>query len=147
MPQKPKQIGQLYQHEQHFKQWLDHAQLLNKANIIFQKSLPLQFIQHCQLANLRDHTLVVITDKGSYASLLRFHSQRLCRAVSDSLGLSFSELEVKVRPLQSNQRRQQASPVATLSKKTAALIQSTAADMADSPLKTALLKLARRQST
>jgi hypothetical protein len=118
---------------------------LDKANIIFQNHLPLQFVNHCQLANIRAHVLVVHTDKGQYASLLRFHAKQLCEAISAALPQPVTHLEVKVRPTVRLQREASTRQV-SLSKKTAALLESTAADIQDDSLKTALLKLSKRQT-
>jgi hypothetical protein len=146
MPSKPEKFGQLYKRDHQLKQLSDRASQLDKANIILQNHLPLQFVNHCRLANIRGHILVVHTDKNQYASLLRFHAKQLCQAVSTTLPQPVTHLEVKVRP-SSPIQRQGVTRHATLSKKTAALLESTAADIQDDSLKTALLKLSKRQKS
>ncbi len=145
MSNKPERLGQIYKQGSHFK-WLSaRAQQLNKLNIILQKSLPLQFSQHCRLANITAEKVIIHTDKASYASLLRFQAPMICKTLSAHLPEPVSKLDVKVRPLETISRStgQAAMPVST---KTAALLESTAADIEDGPLKTALNKLAKRRS-
>lgn len=145
MSQKPERLKQICKHNSHFK-WLSaRAGQLDKLNIILQKSLPLQFINHCQLANISADKVVIITDKASYASMLRFQAPQICQALSAHLPEPVSRLEVKVRPL-STISRPPASNTLQVSTKTAALLNSTAAEIEDGPLKAALHKLARRQS-
>lgn len=145
MSKKPERVGQVYKENSHFKWLTARAQQLNKLNIILQKSLPLQFTNHCRLANIKADRAVIHTDNASYASLLRFQSAQICQALSAHLPEPLSRLEVKVKPLTDIQRSSTSTSL-HVSTKTAALLNSTAADMEDGPLKTALRKLAERQS-
>jgi hypothetical protein len=145
MSKKPERVGQVYKKNSHFKWLTGRAQQLDKLNIIFQKCLPLQFINHCRLANINADRAVIHTDNASYASLLRFQSAQICQALSAHLPEPLTRLDVKVRPLSSIQRSSTSTSL-HVSTKTAALLDSTAADMEDGPLKTALRKLAKRQS-
>lgn len=145
MSQKPERLEQVYKQNSHFK-WLSaRARQLDKLNIILQKSLPLQFVNHCRLANISADRVIIHTDKATFASLLRFQAPQLCKALSAHLPEPVSRLEVKVRPLTTINRPDSENNI-HLSTKTAALIESTAADIEDGPLKTALSKLAKRQS-
>jgi hypothetical protein len=145
MSKKPERVGQVYKENSHFKWLTARAQQLNKLNIILQKSLPLQFVNHCQLANIKADRAVIHTDNASYASLLRFQSAQICQALSAHLPEPLTRLEVKVRPLAEIHRTPSSTNV-HVSTKTAALLNSTAAGIEDGPLKTALRKLAERQS-
>lgn len=145
MSQKPERLQQVYKQNSHFKWLAARARQLDKLNIILQKSLPLQFVNHCRLANISADRVIVHTDKAAFASLLRFQAPQVCKALSAHLPEPVSRLEVKVRPL-TNINRPDSENNIHLSTKTAALIESTAADIEDGPLKTALSKLAKRQS-
>ena len=142
---KPERINHIYKKNSHMSRLKAHAQQLNKLNLILQQSLPLQFINHCTLANISAGKVVILTDKASYASLLRFQAPKICKALSAHLSEPVSQLEVKVRPQQAL-KESSAQHTAPLSTKTAALLESTAAAIEDGPLKTALNKLAKRQS-
>jgi hypothetical protein len=144
MSQKPERLEQVYKHNSHFKWLAARARQLNKLNIILQKSLPLQFVNHCRLANISADKVIVHTDKAAFASLLRFQAPQVCKALSTHLPEPVSRLEVKVRPLNTISRPNQENNI-HLSTKTAALIESTAAEIEDGPLKAALNKLAKRQ--
>lgn len=144
MSQKPERLEEVYKHNSQFK-WLSaRARELDKLNIILQKSLPLQFVNHCRLANISGDKVIVQTDKAAFASLLRFQAPQICKALSTHLPEPVSRLDVKVRPLTTISRPDQENHL-HLSTKTAALIESTAAEIEDGPLKTALNKLAKRQ--
>jgi hypothetical protein len=145
MSDKPKRMKQVCQQNSQFNRLFARAGQLDKLNIILQKSLPLQFVNHCQLANISGDSLVIITDKAAYASMLRFQGPQICQALSAHLPEPVGRLEVKVRPLPAV-KRPPASNNMQLSTKTAALLNSTAAEIEDGPLKTALHKLARRQA-
>lgn len=145
MSNKPEHVSKIYkQHSQ--MNWLAaRAQHLNKLNVILQQCLPLQFSNHCSLANVTADKIVVLTDKASYASLLRFQAPVVCKALSAYLPEPVYKLEVKVRPHQSLIEKTEHAAV-HVSTKTAALLESTAAAIEDGPLKTALYRLARHQS-
>lgn len=145
MSNKPEQVGRIYKQDSHMKWLATRVQQLNKLNIILQNTLPLQFSNHCQLANITADTIIIHTDKASYASLLRFQAPLVCKTLSAHLPEPVSKLDVKVRPLQSIS---EPSPhtAAHVSTKTAVLLASTAAEIEDGPLKTALNKLAKRRS-
>lgn len=145
MSQKPERLSKLYKQNSHFKWLAARARELSKLNIILQKSLPLQFSNHCRLANITANKAVIHTDKASYASMLRFQAPLICKTLSAHLPEPVTKLDVKVRPLTSI-NRPSGSAAMQISTKTAALLQSTAAEIEDGPLKTALKKLAERQS-
>lgn len=145
MSQKPERVGNVYKSNSHFRWLAARAQQLDKLNIILQKSLPLQFTNHCHLANITADRIVIHTDKANIASMLRFHSAQICQSISAQLPEPVTRLEVKVKPLGGIQQTA-SSTTMHVSTKTAALLNSTAADIEDGPLKTALQKLAKRQS-
>ncbi len=145
MSNKPEHVGHMYKQDSHMKWLTTRAQQLNKLNIILQKTLPLQFSNHCQLANVTADTIIIHTDKASYASLLRFQAPLVCKTLSAHLPEPVSKLDVKVRPLQSLSKQTNHAAI-HVSTKTAVLLTSTAAEIEDGPLKTALNKLANRQS-
>jgi len=145
MSNKPEHVGRIYKQTSQMKWLAARAQQLNKLNIILQQTLPLQFSNHCQLANITAENIIIHTDKASYASLLRFQAPLVCKTLSAHLPEPISKLVVKVRPLQSF-AEQTGHAAIHISTKTAALLTSTAAEIEDGPLKTALNKLAKRQS-
>jgi hypothetical protein len=146
MSKKPERINQLYQNDNQMK-WLSiRAQKLNKLNTILQKSLPLKFSNHCTLANITEDKIVILTDKANYASLLRFQAAFICSTLSAHLPKPIKKLEVKVRPKSEPLKQKTLPNTLRVSAKTADLLESTAAEMQDGPLKAALNKLAKRQT-
>ncbi|HEC74574.1 MAG TPA: DUF721 domain-containing protein [Methylophaga aminisulfidivorans] len=146
MSKKPERIGKLYKKDNHMNSLTIRAQKLDKLNTIFQNSLPLKFVNHCNLANISDDSIIVITDNASYASLLRFQSRLLCKNISAHLPKPVTKLKVKVRPKTYRDEIGPYTPPKRLSSDSADIVESTAAEMKDGPLKAALQKLASRRS-
>lgn len=131
-----KQNSQLYKITQ-------RAQKLNHLNFILQQVMPPQFSAHCVLANINNQTIIIHTDNANYASLLRFQAATLCKAVSEHASQNVTKLEVRVKP--SFQAIQPSNPNPFLLPSNAAnSLSQTADNLDDGPLKTALLKLAKR---
>lgn len=127
------------------KRLSQHTQLLAQLNHILQQVLPPNYAAHCYLANIKHDTLIVHTDKATLASMIRFQAPVLCKTFSEQLGQAFSKLEVKVKPhhiLLNNPNTNRIS----MSDSAAKTIQQTADGLDEGPLKTALEKLAKRQS-
>lgn len=145
MRRDPKPITSIVKNHSALSKINQRTQLLDRLNHAFQQSLPAQFSAHCKLANINGKTLVVHTDNASYSSLLRFQAPALCRTLSQELALDITTLEVKVRPRFVHFENQPADP-RSLSESAATALQQTADNMDDGPLKSALERLATRQT-
>jgi hypothetical protein len=145
MRRDPKPITSIVKNHSALSKINQRTQLLDRLNHAFQQSLPAQFSAHCKLANINGKTLVVHTDNASYSSLLRFQAPALCRTLSQELALDITTLEVKVRPRFVHFENQPADP-RSLPESAATALQQTADNMDDGPLKSALERLATRQT-
>ena len=145
MRRDPKPITSIVKNHSALSKINQRTQLLDRLNHAFQQSLPAQFSAHCKLANINGKTLVVHTDNASYSSLLRFQAPALCRSLSQELSLDVTTLEVKVRPRFVHFESQPADP-RSLPESAATALQQTADNMDDGPLKSALERLAKRQT-
>ena len=99
MSNKPERISTICRQHDKLKQFSDRVHQLNQLNLILQNALPLQFANHCQLANVSNDTIIIHTDNAAYASLLRFQAPVLCKTLSSHLNQPVLKLEVKVRPI------------------------------------------------
>lgn len=145
MSKKPERVSLIYKQNSQMHWLAARAQQLGKLNIILQNCLPLQFSSHCQLANIHNDTAIIHTDNASYASMLRFQAKVICQALSAHIPEPVSKLDVKVRPKTTITPDTHHANI-KVSNKTAMLLNNTAAGIEDGPLKTALKKLAERQT-
>lgn len=77
---------------------LQHSQLIQKIEKIFNDSLPETLKQHCHVANLRDQTLVVHSDSSLWATQLRYMASDLLQQWQNETAMPIEQLEVRVRP-------------------------------------------------
>lgn len=138
-------IKNVYQQNDMLKRLSQHTQLLAQLNHVLQQSLPPQYSAHCRLANIKDDTLIIHTDNASLASMVRFQAPILCKTLSDQLGQSFRKIVVKVKPHHIPLNNPNTNTL-SMPENAAKTIQQTAQDIEEGPLKTALEKLAKRQS-
>ena len=146
MSNKPERVSAICHNNDRLKQITQRVRKLNQLNLILQNALPLQFANHCRLANVSNDKIIIHTDNAGYASLLRFQAPSLCKTFSTHLEQPVHKLEVKVRPLTGTQQAT-TQPQTGLSAATASLIKNTAEALETGPLKQALQKLAKRQQT
>ncbi|MDC9725049.1 MAG: DUF721 domain-containing protein [Gammaproteobacteria bacterium] len=144
MTNKLEQIRTVCTKNSQLSKLAQRTQQLSKLNYILQQAMPPQFSAHCQLANVREQTLVVHTDNASYASLLRFQANTLCAALSEYLPQPVTKLEVKVRPRYETIKSEGTSSI-SLPMGAADALTQTAEEMEEGPLKVALQKLAKRR--
>ncbi len=145
MSNKPEQVSTVCSKNKQLNRLSKRARHLSQLNYILQQVMPPQFSAHCQLANINEQTLIVHTDNASYASLLRFQANTLCKALSEHLPQAVTKLEVKVRPKYSPIRVDTKSTI-SLPEDAADALEQTAETMEESPLKSALQRLAQRRS-
>lgn len=108
------------------------------------RHLPTRLVEHCQAADYLDGTLVLATASPVWATQLRFHAGALRQAlVREKTVPRVTSIRVRVLPRAVAAEASLPRPV--LSKAAAAGIAATAANLTPSPLRDALLRLAKRQ--
>jgi hypothetical protein len=143
MANKPERINMVCQQSSQLNYLTKRVQQLDKLNLVIQETLPEQFSGHCQLANIVDDRIIILTDNAAFASLIRFQAPTLCKTVSAFLPNSVTKLEVKVRPYSTLSSSSHTTTM-TLSNFAANALQQTANIIEDGTLKSALEKLAKR---
>ncbi len=144
MTNKLERIDAIYTKDNRLSQLSQRVQRLKQLNETLKSLLPPQFSEHCFLANVNEHTLVIHTDNASYASLLRFQSPTLCKELSKHLPQIVNKLDVRVRPINDTSLNSEVNSI-TLPDNAAAALQQTADTIDEGPLKQALLRLAQRR--
>lgn len=119
-----------------------HARLLQKLSRRFEAVAPSGLRHAARVANYKSGTIVIHTDNGAVAAKIRQMSQRLCDELSKG-GAECSALEVKVQPRQIPYQSM-SSTLKPLSDKAFGMLQSTAENLPEGPLRTALNTLLER---
>lgn len=143
MTNKPESIETVCSQNTQLKSLIQRARQLNQLNIILQQALPVQFVNHCHLANISDKSIIVHTDNANFASLIRFQAASLCKALSEYLPHPVSKLEVKVKPTFLPLSPHTSANI-NLSAGAANALKYTAQTIEEGALKTAMEKLAKR---
>ena len=120
-----------------------NCQRLETLNRTVQRCLPAPLNQHCQVANLRDNTLILHADSSAWALKLRYSSRTLLQQLCQHGIKGVNIVEVKVKPHNAAITRPEKTKPAHMSKKTAHLLDNIALDITDNHLKMALQRLAR----
>jgi hypothetical protein len=125
---------------------LRQASLLEAMTSRLRLHLPTQIAQHCWVGGVRNRTLVVITDSASFAVAAYYRQHDILKRINadfqTDLPAPLIRLKTKVAKRPSATKKPWARP--TLSTDNARGIKSVAVNIADSELKSALNKLARR---
>lgn len=119
-----------------------HARLLQKLSRRFEAVAPAGLRHAARVANYKSGTIVIHTDNGAVAAKIRQMSQRLCNELSKG-GAECSALEVKVQPRQIPYQST-SSTLKPLSSKAFGLLESTADNLPEGPLRKALKNLLER---
>lgn len=119
-----------------------HARLLQKLSRRFEAVAPAGLRHAARVANYKSGTIVIHTDNGAVAAKIRQMSQRLCDELSRG-GAECSALEVKVQPHQIPYQST-SSTLKPLSGKAFGLLESTADNLPEGPLRKALKTLLER---
>lgn len=143
MTNKPERVEAILNQNSLLKSLTHRAKQLCQLDLILQQVIPVQFINHCSLANITSTHIIVHTDNANLASLLRFHAPIICSKLSEHLPQAIHKLDVKVRPSQFIQITEISSPT-PLSVNAAKSIFQTAESLDDGALKKSLEKLADR---
>jgi hypothetical protein len=143
MSNKLERISSIYNKSSQLSKLSQRAQQLEHLNSILKQVMPPQFADHCHLANVNEHTLVIHTDNASYASLLRFQAPILCSTLSKHLPQIVNKLDVRVRPKNTSSLNSK-PPSLSLSDDAATSLQQTADSLEEGPLKEALKRLSQR---
>ncbi len=119
-----------------------HARLLQKLSRRFEAVAPSGLRHAARVANYKSGKIVIHADNGAVATKIRQMSQRLCDELSKG-GAECNDMEVKVQPRQ-NPYQTRTSTQKPLSDKAFCMLQSTAENLPEGPLRRALDTLLKR---
>ena len=125
------------------------AQELNRLTLMLRNELPPEVDGHFSVANIRDRTLVIMSDSPVWATRLRQLGPQIVNILQNNGKKNLLHIQVFSRPSNSPVARQPEPtqrPARTLSQQSTELINQTATYIEDENLREAMLKLAKRGS-
>jgi hypothetical protein len=120
----------------------NYLQILNKK---FLTLLDKTLRNHCQIANLREDTLIIAAENASIATRLRYEAPALLtklKLIPEFAELTSIQLYIAPKPLTKEYLTRHPHATITLSPENAQLLAQTANSVEDESLKEALLRLA-----
>ena len=125
------------------------AQELNRLTLMLRNELPPEVDGHFSVANIRDRTLVIMSDSPVWATRLRQLGPQIVNILQNKGKKNLLHIQVFSRPPSSPVARQPEPPqrpARILSQQSTELINQTASYIEDENLREAMLKLAKRGS-
>lgn len=120
-----------------------HLARLQSLNRALRDALPAPMAEHCQVANLRGHQLILAADSSVWATRVRYHTPQLLSHFRQLGSVEIDKVRVHIRTETSRndppQRRQ-----ASISASAGTILEQTARGIGDAGLESALLRLAAR---
>jgi len=96
----PKSIQALMQnHDASFAKILEHAKLLNRLDIMLNSMLESALSSHCQVADYRDHCLVLACSNASFATRIRMIKQQLLDSFRDEGEIAIENIKIRIAPV------------------------------------------------
>jgi hypothetical protein len=125
------------------------AQELNRLTLMLRNELPPEVDGHFSVANIRDRTLVIMSDSPVWATRLRQLGPQIVNILQNNGKKNLLHIQVFSRPPSSPVARPPEPPqrpARKLSQQSTELINQTASYIEDENLREAMLKLAKRGS-
>lgn len=122
-----------------------HAECLQRASQVLRAHLDAPLAGHCQVANIKNGSVVMHADSPAWAAKLRFHVAGMLEQLNKAQSFgALRAIRIKVSPLS------EVLPMAlaerlTLSERASAVLKSAAQATEDSELRVVLMRLAQRQ--
>lgn len=131
------------------EQLLSKAAYLAAAEQALLPLLPPNIERYCQLGNITDHTLILLADNGTVATVLRMYKPTLMQKLTtQQLFARILHIEIKVRPKTTLYKRMRQAPVRKielLGAETAKILEEYALSIDDKPLREAMLRIAKHR--
>lgn len=86
-------------HDAGFAKILKHARLLNRLDTILDSILEPALSAHCQVAEYRNHCLVVVCSNASFATRIRMISRQLLDSFRDEGETAIERIEIRIAPV------------------------------------------------
>lgn len=119
---------------------------LQRFDKLLKSILPAELQTHCQLANIKGSTAIVLVSSTVWATRIRYQIPSLINKLQqDSGGRKITDIEIRVQPESISDTRERPTRRASMSKEAALSVQRCAASVDDEKLRSALERLASRK--
>ena len=134
----------LGQSSSRLKTIVSHSHQLQALTDVVHRHLDPQLVPHCEVANFRRDTLVLLAESPVWATRLRYHAPALVQQLRSERAFNgLTTVRVRVAP-RAGARNTPITLRPVMSAETAALIRESASSITDPALKSSLLRLSRR---
>ncbi len=86
-------------HDADFAKILEHARLLNRLDAILNSIVEPALSAHCQVAEYRDHCLVLVCSNASFGTRIRMISKQLLESFKDEGEADIERIEIRIAPV------------------------------------------------
>lgn len=86
-------------HDHGFGRLISHARLLNRLDQILASLLDPGLAPHCQVAEFRDHCLILVCSNAAFATRIRMISQQLLESFAEEGITGIERIEVRIAPV------------------------------------------------
>jgi hypothetical protein len=82
-----------------FGQLLTHARVLNRLDRILTSVLDPALSVHCQVAEFRNHSLILVCSNATFATRIRMISQQLLESFREEGEFGIERIEIRIAPV------------------------------------------------
>lgn len=124
---------------------LKHANKLKVADTLLQRYLPVPLAGHVHVGNIKDNTLILLTDSAALSTRLQFITTEVLDYMRNTGGLAMLD-RIKVRTkFTPSKKILQKRSANRLSEANAELLNSVAMNIGDERLEAALMQIAKNR--
>jgi hypothetical protein len=127
-----------------FGQILAHARVLNRLDQILASLLDPNLSSQCQVADFRDHCLILACSNGTFATRLRMISQQLLESFREEGDFGIERIDIRVAPV--NRPQPEVRQQRTLSSAAVQALGRFASDSGDAEIQAIFDKINARRN-
>ena len=125
-------------------QLLAHARVLNRLDQILESILDSNLSCHCQVAEFRDHCLILVCSNATFATRIRMISQQLLDSFREEGDFGIERIEIRIAPV--NRPQPEARKKRTLSPAAVQALGRFASDSGDAEIQAIFEKINARRN-
>lgn len=145
---KPKSFREVFngQNMDNLERLIERGTQLARIDKLLKKSLPAELRPHCQLANIKGNTLILLANSTVWASRIRYQGPQLLKTLQQNERFKhITELQLRIQPQTGITRGNRIPRQASMSSEAASYLQQFAESVDDADLRSALERLASRR--
>ena len=142
---KFKSVQSLMQNRNHgFGQILAHARLLNRLDQVLASILDSNLSPHCQVAEIRDHCLILVCSNATFATRIRMISHQLLDSFREEGDFGIERIDIRIAPV--NRPQPEVRKQRTLSSAAVQALGRFASDSGDADIQAIFDKIKARRN-